>query len=162
MPSLSAHQHEASLAILLMETGEFVHGQLRTTLARTGLRPRHCQLLTHLADTGSTGQQDLLEALDLDASVLVGLLNDLEGEGLVERRRDPADRRRHIVELSARGRRELTKMNRMLTGIEEAMFAEVSAADQAAVRRALRAMSRGQAGGSGSCAPTEHRDTDLQ
>lgn len=153
MPSLSAHQHEASLAILLMETGELVHGKLRTTLAGTGLRPRHCQLLTHLADTGSTGQQDLLEALDLDASVLVGLLNDLEGEGLVERRRDPADRRRHIVELSARGGRELRKLNRMLTAIEETMFAEVSAADQAALRRALRAVGRGQAESSDPPAP---------
>lgn len=145
----SVRPHEASLAILLLETGEFVHGQLRTTLAGTGLRPRHCQLLTHLADTGSTGQQDLLDALDLDASVLVGLLNDLEGEGLVERRRDQADRRRHIVALSARGRRELTKMNAMLVEIEEALFAEVSAADQAAVRRALRAMGRGRAGAPG-------------
>lgn len=153
MSSLPAHQHKASLAILLMETGEFVHGQLRTTLAGTGLRPRHCQLLTHLADTGSIGQQDLLEALDLDASVLVGLLNDLEGEGLVERRRDPADRRRHIVELSARGGRELRKMNKMLTAIEERMFAEVSAADQATVRRALQGMGRGQAEGSSPSAP---------
>lgn len=140
------HQHEPPLAILLMETGAFVTGELRTTLAETGLRPRHCQLLMHLSVTGSSSQQDLLEALDLDASVLVGLLNDLEGDGLVQRLRDPSDRRRHIVELSDRGGQELARMNAMVAAIEEAMFVGVTAADQSVLRRTLQsALQRGQA-----------------
>ena len=77
--------------------------------------------------------------LDLDASVLVGLLNDLEGDGLVHRVRDPADRRRHIVELSDRGRQELTRVNRLLAAIDESMFAGVSPSDRAVLRRALQA-----------------------
>lgn len=132
--------HRPPLAILLLETGEFVTGELRTTLAGGRLRPRHCQLLMHLSDRGSAGQQDLLEALGLDASVLVGLLNDLEGDGLVRRVRDPADRRRHIVELSDRGRQELTRMNQLLAAIDDTLFAGVSLADQAALRRTLQAV----------------------
>ena len=66
-----------------------------------GLRPRQLVALTLLDEHGPVSQQALGEALRLDPSNVVGLLNELEERGLVTRRRDPADRRRHIVELSA-------------------------------------------------------------
>jgi DNA-binding MarR family transcriptional regulator len=148
MPQGHHASHEPPLAILVMEAGAFVRDELRTTLAETGLRPRHCQLLMHLSEAGSTSQQDLLEALDLDASVLVGLLNDLEGNGFVQRLRDPADRRRHIVELSDRGGKELAKMDDKIAAIEGAVFAGVSVADRKVLRRALQSVwARGHSDG---------------
>jgi len=140
MPHGHRVEHELPLAILVMETGAFVQEELRSVLAETGLRPRHCQLLMHLSGAGLTSQQDLLEALDLDASVLVGLLNDLEGGGFVKRLRDPADRRRHIVELSDRGGKELATMGEKIKAIEEAIFADVSVANQQVLRRALQSV----------------------
>ena len=59
--------------------------------------------------TGRRAQQTLIEALGLDASNLVALLNELEDAGLIVRRRDRADRRRGIIELSARGRADAAR-----------------------------------------------------
>ncbi|MGH3171877.1 MAG: MarR family winged helix-turn-helix transcriptional regulator [Trebonia sp.] len=67
------------------------------------LRPRHLIAIKVLGDRGPITQHALGEALSLDPSNVVGLLNELEERGLIERRRDPADRRRHIVSLSPAG-----------------------------------------------------------
>src|SRR5271156_2172872 len=72
-----------------------------------GLRPRHLIALKLLGEQGPASQHWLPDALSLDPSNVVGLLNELEERGLITRRRDPADRRRHIVELSAKGADEL-------------------------------------------------------
>ena len=76
-----------------------------SAVAPLGLRARHLVALTHLSDHGPTPQQTLIEALGLDASNLVALLNELEDAGLIVRSRDRADRRRGIIELSAEGER---------------------------------------------------------
>ena len=55
-------------------------------------------------------QQQLVEALRIDPSVLVGLLNELETVGIVARTRDPADRRRHLVEITGHGRDVYTQV----------------------------------------------------
>src|SRR5580693_6768969 len=73
------------------------------SMAPGGLRPRHLIALKLLSEHGPASQQGLAEALSLDPSNVVGLLNELEERELIVRRRDPADRRRHIVELSATG-----------------------------------------------------------
>jgi DNA-binding MarR family transcriptional regulator len=78
-----------------------------TTLAPGDLRPRHLIALNLLSEHGPASQQMLADALSLDPSNVVGLLNELEERGLIARRRDPADRRRHIVELSPRAEDEL-------------------------------------------------------
>src|ERR1700726_1040747 len=77
------------------------------TLEPGGLRPRHLIALRLLREAGPTSQQGLADSLSLDPSNVVGLLNELEERALVTPPRDPADRRRHIVELSRRGDEEL-------------------------------------------------------
>src|ERR1700733_8713509 len=77
------------------------------SMAPGGLRPRHLIALRLLSENGPTTQQGLAEALRLDPSNVVGLLNELEERELITRRREPSDRRRHIVELSASGETEL-------------------------------------------------------
>jgi DNA-binding MarR family transcriptional regulator len=65
------------------------------------LRPRHMIALKLLGERGPMTQHAVGIALSLDPSNVVGLLNELEERELITRRRDPADRRRHIVELSS-------------------------------------------------------------
>src|SRR5262245_36593383 len=70
------------------------------------LRARHVIALTLLRDFGERNQSDLAEALGIEPTNVVILLNDLESSGLVERRRSTGDRRRHIVLLTDTGRRK--------------------------------------------------------
>jgi len=91
------------------------------------LRPRQLVALTLLEEHGPVTQQALGEALRLDPSNVVGLLNELEERGLVTRRRDPVDRRRHIVELSPAGADELVRAGSTLRLVEDDLLKALSA-----------------------------------
>jgi MarR family transcriptional regulator, lower aerobic nicotinate degradation pathway regulator len=58
----------------------------------------------------------------MDATNVVGLLNELEAENLVERRRSPQDRRRHVVELTDVGVKQLAKAELALAAVENEVF----------------------------------------
>src|ERR671925_1509231 len=75
----------------------------RATEDVLGMKLKAYMTLSNLRE-GRRSQQDLCIAMHLDPNNCVLLLNELEGAGYVERRRDPADRRRHIVEITAAGR----------------------------------------------------------
>ena len=92
-----------------------------------GLRPRHLVALRLLRDDGPLGQQALAEALSLDPSNVVGLLNELEERDLITRRRDSTDRRRHIVELSEAGAAELSSSQEQLGEVEDKLLSALSA-----------------------------------
>src|SRR3984893_7500295 len=94
-------------------------------MAPGGLRPRHLVALKLLSE-GPQSQQGLADALSLDPSNVVGLLNELEERGLIVRRRDPSDRRRHIVELSANGENELRLAYARLGCVEDELLSALS------------------------------------
>lgn len=94
------------------------------------LRPRHVIALRLLRGQGPMPQHGLGQVLCLDPSNVVGLLNELEERGLITRRRDPADRRRHIVELSADGAAELAATDAALGLIEDDLLKELSAPER--------------------------------
>jgi MarR family transcriptional regulator, transcriptional regulator for hemolysin len=103
---------------LLDYLGRLARAGAEAALTPRGLRPRHLVALTLLAESGPAAQQDLAAALRLDPSNLVGLLNQLDADGLVTRRRSPADRRRHIVELTPEGQAVLEEVLDALHDIE--------------------------------------------
>ncbi|GAB2975714.1 MarR family winged helix-turn-helix transcriptional regulator [Amycolatopsis acidiphila] len=94
-----------------------------SVLAPMGLRPRHLLALTLLRDLGGSSQQALAQTLEMDSTNIVGLLNDLEGDNLVERRRSPEDRRRHVVELTDVGAKRLAKAEFALAAVEDEVLA---------------------------------------
>lgn len=128
------------LPVLLAQAGHRAATLLGRQFQTSGLRPRHGQILMRVADTGTATQQDLLEQLAVDPSVMVGLLNDLEVAGLVERVRDPADRRRHIVRLSAAGDRAVEDVHRSVAAVHEILFPALADDDLAVLRRVLIAV----------------------
>jgi DNA-binding MarR family transcriptional regulator len=101
-------------------------GRRAAETAPDGLRPRHVIALTLLNEQGAMSQQALATALSLDPSNVVGLLNELEERSLITRRRDQADRRRHIVELSDKGADELALAATRLGLIEDTIFAALT------------------------------------
>jgi DNA-binding MarR family transcriptional regulator len=102
-----------------------------------GLRPRHLHALGILNERGPLSQQGLCEVLSLDPSNVVGLLNELEERGLITRRRDPSDRRRHIVELSTAGEESLAVAYVRLGLVEDSLLAALSAEERATLYHLL-------------------------
>ena len=136
MDYLACYSHEVTgedacsaaddrLGFLLTRHGQVMNARLRHALGVCGLSPRHGAALFRLVQTGPTSQQTLIEALAVDASALVAVLNDLESNQLVERRRDPADRRRHIVEITAAGAAAVAAADQAITAVESEAFADL-------------------------------------
>ncbi|MDO8210637.1 MarR family winged helix-turn-helix transcriptional regulator [Conexibacter sp. CPCC 206217] len=88
-----------------------------------GLRSRHLIALTVLRDQHGSTQQALAGTLQIDRTNLVGLLNELESDGLITRTRSPEDRRRHIVELTDKGSRRLAQAEFALAAAEDIVLA---------------------------------------
>ena len=107
------------------------------TMSPGGLRPRHLIALKLLSEDGPASQQGLTEALRLDPSNVVGLLNELEERELITRRRDPSDRRRHIVEISLRGEEELCLAYTRLRLVEDELLSALSAEEKATLYHLL-------------------------
>jgi DNA-binding MarR family transcriptional regulator len=95
------------------------------------LRPRHMIALKLLGERGPMTQHAVGVALSLDPSNVVGLLNELEERELITRRRDPADRRRHIVERSATPSGEVTLTCDQLGLVEDDLFKTLTGDERA-------------------------------
>ena len=74
--------------------------------------------LIELRDRGELTQQSLCGQLHLDPTNLVAILNELEQRGYATRRRDPEDRRRHLVEVSKKGIAVIDKVSEVMDGVE--------------------------------------------
>ena len=71
--------------------------------AGVGLSGMHFGALSIIDSAGPMSQQTLGELIGKDRTSIVAVVDDLEGEGLVERRRNPADRRAYALEVTRRG-----------------------------------------------------------
>ncbi|WP_446220144.1 MarR family winged helix-turn-helix transcriptional regulator [Micromonospora sp. IBHARD004] len=118
MPAAPVDQPEHRLGPLLDHLARRMRLRAESVLAPLGLRPRHLVALTVLRAQGGSSQQALAGTLAMDGTNIVGLLNELEGEGLIERRRSPEDRRRHVVELTDAGARRLSEAECALATVE--------------------------------------------
>jgi DNA-binding MarR family transcriptional regulator len=115
----------APASVLVARVGRVVRQRLEQALAPSGLHQRQLVALSYLREHGATPQQTLAEQLCMDASSLVCLLNQLEENGLIARRRDRTDRRRGIVELSARGERTLSDIDERLRRIDDEILVDL-------------------------------------
>ena len=128
MATATVHQEtrRGTAALLLAQLGRMATRRLRAALAPTGLAMTQVAVLLQIRDHGPTTQQDLAAALDIDPGSLVAVLNDVEASGLAVRRRDPSDRRRHIVAISERGADRLAGASRKLAGAEERLLGDLA------------------------------------
>jgi len=108
-----------------------------------GMHMRHLMALSYVRDHDGGPQQELAEALCMDANNVVLLLNELEDLGFVTRRRDPSDRRRHLVELTAVGREALDAAEHAQETIEDDVLGALDADERATLWRLLARALRG-------------------
>jgi DNA-binding MarR family transcriptional regulator len=131
-------EHEPPLPPALAQYTGFLVGKLRQRslelfvgrTAALGIHPRDFGVLTVLASVGPLAQQDLADMLLVNRTMMVALVDDLEAAGLVERRRNPTDRRAYALELTDAGRDVLARAKPVIEGAEDELLASLNARER--------------------------------
>jgi DNA-binding MarR family transcriptional regulator len=131
--AMSTSSHPGSILLLIQLTRSVYR---RATEDGLGMKLKAYLTLTNLGD-GAVSQQELCTSMHLDPNNCVLMLNDLEGSGYVERRRDPADRRRHIVAITDSGREALARADRAMESLEEEVLGALAPDERQALRALL-------------------------
>ena len=96
----------------------------------SGLSPYHHAILIALDEDTHETQGSIADALGYDRGQLVGLLDELAERGLIERRRDPADRRRQIVKMTAGGKKALNQLRGIAERLEGDLLSPLDPTEQ--------------------------------
>src|SRR4051812_21662806 len=116
--------------LLMIKLGRITMHRFSEALEPFGIRPRHVAALIELRDRGELTQQGLCGQLHLDPTNLVAILNDLELRGYATRRRDPKDRRRHLVQVSKKGVAVIEKISEAMDAVEADMLEGLEPAER--------------------------------
>ncbi|MEV4007920.1 MarR family transcriptional regulator [Actinomadura sp. NPDC049753] len=125
---------------VLAQVGRAGRARMGRMMDEHGLGLWHFAVLSALDDAAPASQRDLGVRLRIDPSDLVEVVGRLEEAGLVRRERDPADRRRYVVELTAEGRAELDEVTRRAAGLDDELLAPLAPDDRAALERIARVL----------------------
>jgi DNA-binding MarR family transcriptional regulator len=136
-PARPPRELVSSTSFLLKRLGWEVKDRVHERFEAAGASPFHFTVLAVLDEGARETQATIADALGYDRSYLVGLLDDLEERGLIERRRDPADRRRHLVKLTPGGKKTLAKLRALQASIDHDFFAPLSADERATLHTLL-------------------------
>ena len=117
----------ASNVFLLKRLGFAAKSRSLEVYEREGLNPYHYAILALLDEGVPETQAAIADSLGYDRGTLVGLLDELEEKSLVERKRDPDDRRRHVVRLTSEGKRSLGRLRTCAKRLEEDFLAPLDA-----------------------------------
>lgn len=126
-----------SPAFLLKRAGMLVKEQMSDGFEAAGATAYDYAVLSMLAQGACATQATIADTLRYDRSYLVGLLDDLERRGLIERKRDQNDRRRHVVSLTKNGARELDRLRDLHDAIESAVLAPLTGKERETLRALL-------------------------
>ena len=119
----------------------------RATEDVIGMKLKQLITLELLVKNEGCLQQELGATLMVDPNNCVLLLNDLDDRGYVERQRDPKDRRRHIVVITAAGQKALAKAEAKLEALEGEVLVNLEPAEREQLRDLLARAMDGQDGG---------------
>jgi DNA-binding MarR family transcriptional regulator len=143
LPLTSMEENSSTGPILLLTQLSRLINR-RSTPELLGQTLKELGVLSYLRDYHEVSQQALTEGLCIDTNYCVMLLNDLESSGLVERRRDPADRRRHIVSMTEQGRKALHQAEAAQQTLEDEILGALDAEERSKLAYLLRKAIEGQ------------------
>lgn len=121
------------IAFEISQLGGLAAERFAERLAPLGLTPAHAGLLRAVAADEGRSQQALAGQLGLLPSRLVALVDELERDGVLERRRNPRDRRHHALHLTEPGRALLRKLGRVAVAHGEDLLAPLDDTERTAL-----------------------------
>ncbi|MFE9680700.1 MarR family winged helix-turn-helix transcriptional regulator [Streptomyces sp. NPDC006285] len=129
---------------LLHKAGLVLVEDVEKALGEVGMRIRYFFVLAALAGGPELSQQDLSRLLNLDPTTVVTVIDEMERNEHVERRRNPADRRRYNLILTESGREALATADRVATEVESAFFGALAEDERDALRKTLGVLMAGR------------------
>ncbi|MFF4371737.1 MarR family winged helix-turn-helix transcriptional regulator [Streptomyces sp. NPDC001594] len=138
-PSPSALAHIQSLPSWLVgRVAARGRGLVADAIAGEGLKLMQHAVLAATAEYGPVAQADLGRRLAVDPKDMVGILNHLQGEGLVLRTPDPSDRRKNAVTVTPEGEAVLARCATLAETANERLLAPLTADEQGVLMALLR------------------------
>lgn len=127
------------LSFLLSQLGSYTAQRFAERLAKLGLGPRHAGILRFVLSNPDDPptQRALCERLDIPASRLVPLLDELERRGLLERRTNPDDRRSNLLHPTEAAVAVFAQIEEETLGLEDEVFGTLSASERRRLERSL-------------------------
>lgn len=122
---------------LLSRVGALCQRHFAAQMAALGLTPRMWGALNVLDHEGPLSQHGLGRCVGMDPSSMVSTIDELEGQGLVERRRDPSDRRAYALHITESGHETLARGRTIARAAQEELFGDLSAAERDQLRELL-------------------------
>ncbi|WP_406236122.1 MarR family winged helix-turn-helix transcriptional regulator [Nocardia sp. NBC_01009] len=128
------------LAAMIVPLGRALAAAELPVLERHNLTMWGYVVLLGLGDEPVYTQSALAKAIRADKTRIIGVLDELQQRGLIHRAPDPADRRAHLVSLTAAGRSTRERAQREIQEQEDRLLAQLSPADRRAFLRALQTL----------------------
>ena len=125
-------------ALLLHKLGNEVLRRAEGPLDEMGLTGREYMTLAVLDSDAPSSQAELAALCGLLPAQLVAVIDELERDGLAERSRDDADRRRSVVRMTAKGRRLLARADALAVRIENELLGHLDGEQRARLHEVLR------------------------
>jgi DNA-binding MarR family transcriptional regulator len=140
-PALPPSMRERA-PFLLYRASEISHSLANQMLAEMGLSARQAGILTMVAELEPMTQKALGDALGIDRTTMVALLDDLEDKGYVARQRHPRDRRAFLVQPTDSGRDAKAAAVRILDEQQRQFLAPLNPAECRQLTGLLRRLCR--------------------
>jgi DNA-binding MarR family transcriptional regulator len=133
------------LGYLFKRAQVVLNGLHEEHLAPFGINAGELAVLLLIDAREPESQQQMAQRLGIDRTTMVGVIDALEGRGLVERHPDAADRRRNVIELTSSGRTTLRRATRASDQAEQRLLAELTQDEATQLRLLLRRIATGPA-----------------
>lgn len=127
----AAHRHAGRVVWLAGRAALHAQRLIQRRFVGQDLRKPHYVVLASLADAGPEAQGPLADRVAVDRSDMVALLDDLQARDFVERRADPHDRRRKIVEITGPGTAALRELDALVHAADDELLAPLTATERA-------------------------------